>query len=172
MAMKGTDDARQVSSLGHIHLFDQDGLPWSSQVHWGILLFWVAVFLFALAPLVGIYLGIWLISKGKSALSLILYLALAGISVLAFFAPFPTHGALSAVEIVLEMSDLVLWLVGAFALRRDVIRYYSGREGIPFSLNPALTAFFGPWYVGGLLRADFPLDGSGQVGAGVLKLIV
>jgi len=170
--MKRTDDVRQVSSLGRIRLFDQDGLPWTSRVHWGILLFWVAVFLFLLAPLVGIYLGIWLFSKGKSALTLILYLALAVISVTASFTPFPTHGALSAIEIVLDGSILVLWLVGAFALRRDVMRYYSGREGIPFSLNPALTAFFGPWYVGGHLRADFPLDGSGKVGAGVLKLIV
>lgn len=170
--MKRTDDVRQVSSLGHVRLFDQDGLPWTSRVHWGILLFWVAVFLFVLAPLVGIYLGIWLFSKGKSALSLILYLALGVISVLAFFAPFPGNGALSALEIVLDVSILVLWLAGAFALRHDVMRYYSDREGIPFLLNPALTAFFGPWYVGGFLRADFPLDGSGKVGAGVLKLIV
>ena len=94
------------------------------------------------------------------------------ISVTACFAPFPTHGALSAIEIFLDGSILVLWLVGAFSLRRDVMRYYSGREGIPFSLNPALTAFFGPWFVGGHLRADFTLDGSGKVGAGVLKLIV
>ena len=170
--MMRTDDVRLVSRLGRIRLFDQDGLPWTSRLHWGILLFWVAAILFVFAPLVGIYLSIWLTSKGRSALSLILYLVLAVISIPAFFAPFPTHGALSTVETVLDVSFLILWLVSAFALRRDVMCYYSSREGIPFSLNPALTALFGPWYVGGHLRADFPLDHSGKVGAGVMKLIV
>lgn len=170
--MKRANDVRQVSSSGRIRLFDQDGLPWTSRLHWGILLFWVAAFLLLLAPLVGIYLGIWLLSKGKSALTLILYLALAVISASASFGPFPTNGALSAIEIVLDGSILVLWLIGALVLRRNVMRYYSDREGIPFSLNPALTVLFGPWYVGGNLRPDFPLDGSRKVGEGVLRLIV
>lgn len=65
----------------------------------------------------------------------------------------------------------MLWLVAAFTLRRDIIRYYSLREGIPFALNPVLTALFGPWYVSGHLRADFPLDDSGNVGKGNMKLI-
>jgi hypothetical protein len=98
-------------------------------------------------------------------------LALAVVSVPVFFVPFPLHGALSTVATVLDVLILILWLAAASVLRRDVMRYYSGREGIPFPLNPALTAFFGPWYVGGHLRADFPLDESGNVGAGVLKLI-
>jgi hypothetical protein len=96
--------------------------------------------------------------------------ALTVISVLAFFSPFPTPD--STLEIVLGLSFLILWLLGAFALRRDVMRYYSSREGIPFPLNPALTALFGPWYVGGHLRADFSLGDSAKIGTGVLKLIV
>jgi len=168
--MKRINHVRQVGSSGHIRLFDQDGLPWTSRVPWGVLLFWVAAILFVFAPLVGIYSGIWLISKGKSARSLILYMALAIVSVLAFLVPFPTHG--TTAETVMDLSILILWLVGAFALRRDVMRYYSGREGSPFPLNPVLTAFFGPWYVGCHLRADFPSDDSGQGGTGVLKLIV
>jgi hypothetical protein len=167
--MKRVDDVRQVNSSGGIRLFDQDGLPWTSRLHWGVLLFWVGAILLVVAPLAGIYLGIWLISKGRSSQSLVLYLALAVISVLAFFAPIPAHG--STHEIVLDLSLLILWLLGAFALRRDVMRYYSSREGIPFRLNPALTALFGPWYVSGHLRADFPLDDSAKVGTGVLKLL-
>ena len=46
--------------------------------------FLVAAVLFIFAPIVGIYLGLWLISKGRSALSLSLYLAMAFISVPAF----------------------------------------------------------------------------------------
>ena len=77
----------------------------------------------------------------------------------------------NTVETILGVSSLILWLVGAFALRRDVKLYYSGREGVPFPLNPVLTACFGPWYIGGRLRADFPLDDSGRVGAGVMKVV-
>lgn len=170
--MKRTNDARHASSSGRIHLFDQDGLPWTSRVRWGILLFCVSSVVILLAPLVGIYLGIWLLSKGKSALTLILYLALTSIFITASFVPFPPHGALAVVEFVLDLSLPVVWLVGAFVLRSDVMRYYVGREGIPFPLNPVLTAIFGTWYVGGNLRADFPLDASGKVGTGVLKLLV
>jgi hypothetical protein len=167
-----TDDVRRVSNSGGIRLFDQDGLPWTSRVPWGILLFWIAVFLLLLAPLVGIYLGIWLISKGKSALTFAIYLALAAISIGALFAPLPSHGAAPNIEAIVDGLMLILWLLGAFVLRRNVMRYYAGREGIPFRLNPVFTAILGPWYVGGHLRADFPLDGSGKVGAGVLKLVV
>ena len=72
--MKRVDDIRQLNSSGRIRLFDEDGLPWTSRLHWGVLLFWVAAILFVVAPLVGIYLGIWLISKGRSAQSFFLYL--------------------------------------------------------------------------------------------------
>jgi O-antigen/teichoic acid export membrane protein len=168
--MKRIDDVREVNRSILGHLFDQDGLPWTSRLQWGVLLFWVAALLFVFAPLIGIYLGLWLISKRRSALALILYLVLAVMSVPALFAPFPTYSW--AIETFLGLSFLALWLVGVFVLRREVMRYYSDREGIPFPLNPVLTAIFGPWYVGGHLRADFPLDDSGKVGTGVMRLIV
>jgi hypothetical protein len=172
--MKKINEVRQTGSADRIRLFDQDGLPWTSRMRWGVLLFWVGGILIIFAPLVGIYLGLWLISKGKSSLSLILYLTLAAVFVLALFVPLPEHGSTAETVIgTIELASLlILWLVGAFALRREVTRYYSGREGNPFPLNPVLTAFFGPWYVSGRLRADFPLDESGNIGAGVLRLIV
>ena len=165
-------DLRQTERPSSIRLFDQDGLPWTSRVRWGMLLVWVAIIWFVLAPLVGIYLGIWLISKRRSALSLVLYVALTVVIVATFFLPVPTHGLLSMIELALEASASALWLAGAFTLRHQVMRYYSGREGVPFPLNPVLTAFFGPWYVSGHLRADFPLNESGKAGVGVMRLIV
>jgi hypothetical protein len=168
--MNRTDDARQASRLGRGRLFDQDGLPWTSRLHWGLLLFWVAGVLIIFAPIIGIYLGTWLISKGRSTLSLILYLATTLVFIPAFFTPLPAQGTTG--DTVLVVSFFVLWLVGAFVSRREVMLYYSDPEGASFALNPVLTAFFGPWYVGGKLRADFPLDGTGKPGAGLLKLIV
>lgn len=160
--MKRIEAISQVSRSGCVRLFDQDGLPWTSRIRWGILLFSFAVIFLVLAPLVGLSLGIWLISNGRTALSLTLYLALVVASLPAFFGPFPKHDSIA--ETILIVAILSLWLVSAFALRLDVMRYYSGREGVPFPLNPALTALFGPWYVGGHLRPDFPLDNAGMVG--------
>ena len=153
-----------------VRLFDEDGLPWTSRVRWGMLLFWLAILWFVFAPIVGIYLGIWLISKGKSALSLVLYVVLTSVWVAVFLLPGGTHRIPSSVELALEVSSSVLWLVGAYALRLQVMRYYSDQEGIPFPLSPVLTALFGPWYVSGHLRATFPLDGTGRAGTGILKL--
>jgi len=168
--MKRTYDSHQARRSGHGRLFDRDGLPWTSRLPWGTLLFWVAGVLIVFAPFVGIYLGIWLISKGKSALSLILWLATASIFVPAFFTSAPAQGTMS--DTALIVAFLLLWLISAFTIRREVMLYYSDREGAPLDLNPVLTAFFGPWYVGGNLRAEFPLDPTGKTGEGVLKLIV
>ncbi|AFL89221.1 hypothetical protein Terro_2989 [Terriglobus roseus DSM 18391] len=170
--MKRINGAQRGNSYNHIRFFDQDGLPWTSRLRWGIILFWVASIFAFLAPLVGIYLSVWLLSKGRSALSLILYLALSVVCVPVFLASFPSRGVMSSVEIAFDVSLMVLWLASAFSLRHEVILYYSGREGIPFPLNPILTALLGPWYVGGHLRPDFPFDDSGKVGEGILKLTV
>jgi hypothetical protein len=166
--------AEEVRSDGRSHtngLFDRDGLPWTSKIQWGLLLFWLGAIFIAFAPLVGIYLGLWLRSRQRSKVSLLLYAALSLVFASAFVFPFPANGPLSMFELVLDMSVVVLWLLSAFTLRRDVRRYYSDREGAPLSLNPALTALFGPWYIGGHLRANFPLDSLGKTGSGVLKLV-
>lgn len=86
-----------------------------------------------------------------------------------FLVPFPSRGIFSALGVVLEALIVLLWFAGAFALRNEVARYHSNREALPFRLNPALTALFGPWYIGGHLRADFPLDEMGNAGSGVSK---
>jgi hypothetical protein len=97
-------------------------------------------------------------------------LAISLILISAFFTPLPAQGMTG--DTVLIVSFLLLWLVGAFVIRREVMLYYSAPEGVSFALNPVLTTFFGPWHVGGNLRADFPLDRIGKTGAGLLKLIV
>jgi hypothetical protein len=169
-----TQNQAHMELWGHAWLFDQDGLPWSSRLRWGLLFLWVPVIFFPLTPLVGIYLGVWLISKGKSALVLMLYSAFTIVSVWAFVLPFPTQAtvAVSPIEIALEGSSTILWIISAFTLRHQVMDYYSKREGVTFYLNPLLSGIFGPWYVSGRLRADFPVDGTGKAGEGVLKIVL
>ena len=145
--------------------FDENGLPWSSRLRWGMLLVWVAIFFFGLAPFVGIYIGVWLRTKRQPALVLVLYLVLTGLLLAGLLLPS------APLDVAFTMAACVLWFAGALVLRREVMRYYKTREGIPFRLNPVLAVVFGPWYIGGHLRADFPLDVTGKAGPGVLKLV-
>lgn len=152
-------------------LFDEDGLPWTSRIQWGLLLVWVGAIFIVFAPMVGLYLGIWLISKRRSSLPLVLYSALLVLFAALIAIPFPAHGPLSGAGTFLDALVVVLWLMSGFMLRRAVMAYYSDREGTPLPLSPLFTALFGPWYISGHLRANFPLNGGGRTGSGVLKLV-
>jgi len=151
-------------------LFDEDGLPWVSRMEWGWLLGWISAILFILGPLVGMYIGLWLKTKRLSSLVLFMYSALTILWFGLLFFPFPEHDNFFSLD-ALVVITFALWLAAAFMLRSEVMKYYSTREGIAFKLNPALTAIFSAWYVSGQLRADFPLNKSGNVGAGILKLV-
>ncbi len=112
-------------------LFDSDGLPWSSRLSWGWLLMWVAIIWFVFAPIVGLYLGLWLRTKGRSALVFNMYLMMSGLCLTVLLVPFPARGTFSAVGVILEGLIFLLWFAGAFTLRYEVVRYYSTREGLP-----------------------------------------
>ncbi len=150
-------------------LFDSDGLPWVSRLGWGWLFLLSLLSGFSLAVGLGIYLGVWTKGKGQSLSSLYIYLALA-ILYAASVAAYLAHLTSKANSI--DLIAAVLWFAGAFTLRRQVIRYYSTREGTPFRINPILTGLFSVWYICGSLRADYPLNQSGKVPEGVLKLAI
>ena len=96
---------------------------------------------------------------------LVLYLVLTGLLLAGLLLPS------APLDTAFTMAACVLWFAVALVLRREVMRYYKTREGIPVRINPVLAAVFGPWYIGGHLRPDFPLDGTGKAGPGVLKLV-
>lgn len=170
--MNGLDgQARHQWKIFGLPLFDSDGLPWTSQLAWGWPLFLGSTLLILFVPLIGIYLGLWLRSKGRSRFVLTIYVALTGLFLVLFFIPLPESGPFLAFSWLVTFLTMALWLVGAFTLRYQAMRYYSSREGNQFPLNPFLTAIFASWYVGGSLRADFPLNEAGETGHGILKLI-
>ncbi len=160
---------RRPEERSQITLFDSDGLPWSSRLAWGWLLLFFSIIGFVLAPVIGMYLGLWLRTKGRPAQVFIMYLAISGLFI---FLVSSSEGSLTAlIAGMLALCLLLLWIVAAFTLRCQTMEYYSSREATSFRLNPVMTALFGPWYVGGHLRADFPLNNAGKTGSGVLKLV-
>jgi hypothetical protein len=72
---------------------------------------------------------------------------------------------------LVSSSALILWIIAGFVLRYQVSHYYSRREGEPFRIDPLRTFVFSVWYIGGCLRADFPLDEEGEPSKGILKLV-
>ena len=68
------EQTRTPKNPSRLTLFDSDGLPWSSRLEWGWLLALVAIIWFALGPVIGMYLGLWLRTKSRSALVFNMYL--------------------------------------------------------------------------------------------------
>ena len=119
-------------------LFDSYGLPWTSRLSW-YWLYLLTVFTgFGFALLLGIYLGLWLRSKGKGISVLLVSLALTVLCVSLFFLPDQPHHA----ESIFFNTALILWFAAAYLSRQQVISYYSEREGSPFKINPILAGFF------------------------------
>jgi hypothetical protein len=162
----------QENSIGpqtsRYRLFDSYGLPWTSRLSW-YWLYTLTIFTgFVFAFLLGIYLGLWLKSKGKGISVLLLSLVMAALFILLFFLPYQAHHA----EDFAFNLILILWFAAAYLSRQKVISYYSEREGSPFKINPVLAGILSVWYVSGCLRADFPLDESGKTSTGTLKLTI
>jgi hypothetical protein len=161
-------DSSSAAAAFRLRLFDAYGLPWTSSLEWYWLYLLTALTGLGFAFALGIYLGLWLISKGRGTGALTLYLATTVVVVALCF--IPAHAGTA--EYVGAAVAVILWFTAAYVLRRDVIRYYTSREGTPFRINPALAALFPVWYINGRLRADFPLDASGKAAGGTLKLSI
>jgi hypothetical protein len=135
-----------------IRLFDPDGLPWTSRLSLG----WIIVLFCAtggvLAVPMGVYLGLWLKAKGRSGLVLAAYTTLFACSL----ATLVLSESLSAWTDGVSTLMVVCWFLGAFLARREIMRYYAGREGSALDLSPVLTALFGVWYLNYRLRPLFP----------------
>ena len=133
------------------HLFDPDGLPWTSRLSLG----WVIVLFCAtgglLAVPMGVYLGLWLKAKGRSWFVFVAYTLFACSCVTLLLTNLPT-----AWKDAVGTLMAVCWFLGAFLARREIMRYYAGREGSALNLSLLLTALFGVWYLNYRLRPAFP----------------
>jgi hypothetical protein len=142
------------SFLMRTHLFDGYEVPWTSRWSLGWTYFVFVTFGVPLGPLLGLYLGLWLVAKHRSAASLLVYLVAVGCIVAALIPGVP-HDVISARE--LEWAALALWFVGAFTLRHQVKNLYWEVDRTCLNLGYVFTALFGPWYVNYQLRPMWPV---------------
>jgi hypothetical protein len=140
---------RQPSSA----LFDSDGLPWTAHLSLGWIIFLIFMTGGLLAVPIGIYLGLWLKTKGHSALVLAIY-SLVACSVVILF--LPENQIPSALTDGVSLFAIGLWFVGAFVTRHQVQRHYAECEGSEFHLSLLLTALLSIWYINYRIRPEFP----------------
>lgn len=130
--------------------FDSDRLPWSRHLS----LWWICLLVCAsgnlLALPLGIYLGLWLRERHRSAVALVIFAAI-GCCVLALCLEEP--GRLADFTI---SAMVALWFLGAFLLRHEVMAVYQEAEGRKFDLSIPYTALFSVWYINYRLRPEWP----------------
>jgi hypothetical protein len=125
-------------------LEDDYGRPWTASASLGWLTMLAVLTCGIAAPLLGIYLSLWMRRKGSSILPLI-----------CFSLPFACFVAFPLVTILprsYELVDLfgfggVMWIAGAFSLRREIKRYYREREGWEIEIGPFFTFVFSVLYI-------------------------
>jgi hypothetical protein len=124
-------------------LEDDYGRPWTASANLGWLTLLAVLTCGIAAPLLGIYLSLWIRRKGGS------------IWPLAFFClPFAsfTITFVSVLPASFRLADLLgffplMWIAGAFSLRYEIKRYYREREGWNIEIGPFFTFFFSVVYI-------------------------
>jgi hypothetical protein len=124
-------------------LEDDYGRPWTASASLGWLTLIAVLTCGIAAPLLGIYLSLWIRRKGGSIWPLVF-----------FSLPFASFaiGFVSVLPASFRLTDLIgfgpmMWIAGAFSLRYEIKRYYKQREGWDIEIGPFFTFFFSVLYI-------------------------
>jgi hypothetical protein len=143
----------------HIPLFDSDDLPWTSHLSLGWIIFITCITGFLLVIPMGVYLGFWLKTKGRSVSVLVVYTLVACFCAILFL---PDSILPAMLTDAVSLLATVLWFVGAFLAWQQVKRHYAEREGSEFHLSLLLTFLFSIWYINYRIRPEFPPRAQSQ----------
>jgi hypothetical protein len=126
-------------------LEDAYGRPWTASASLGWLTLLAVLTCGIAAPLLGIYLSLWIRRKGRSVWPLVCF----SLPFAWFVVTFPLGRiippSLSLVD--LESFIGVLWIAGAFSLRYEIRRYYREKEGWDIEIGPFFTFLFSVIYI-------------------------
>jgi hypothetical protein len=115
----------------------------------------------------GIYLALWIQSKGRSALPLLGFLSVVFATVL--------DKILGHFSMTLPFSDIAgilvvfVWIGSTYALRHEIKRYYKEAEGWEIEIGPVFTFLFSVVYINYCLNRAM-LDYSSNKGTTSLNL--
>ena len=130
-------------------LEDKDGRPWTASAPLGWIVLITALSFGAGALILGLYLSLWIWSKGRSGLPLYGYLLLAGSMLLGEALDHLGLGARSFDQLSTLASILVLiiWIASTYYLRNQIQRYYREKEGWEIEIGPFFTLLFSTIYI-------------------------
>ena len=126
-------------------LEDEYGRPWTASANLGWLTLIAVLTGGIAAPLLGIYLSLWIRRKGRSVWPLVCF----ALPFAWFMVTFPLGKLVPHSFLLRDLTDSVglLWIVGAFALRLEIKRYYRQKEGWDIEIGPVFTFFFSVLYI-------------------------
>jgi len=148
------DEAGRPALLIRARVVDSYGVPWSARLSLGGTIV-VALLTWPIAgPLLGLYLGIWLVAKRRAPWTLLAFLALLA-SLFAWYIPGVPHELTTVLACCAAAP--ALWFIGAFTLRHQVMKLYREVDRTDLTLSYLFTALFGVWYVNYQLRPMWPV---------------
>ena len=127
------------------NLEDDYGRPWTASASLGWLTLLAVLTCGVAAPLLGIYLALWVRRKGRSILPLICF----SLPFACFVVTYPFGNILPRSYELIDLSTFggVMWIAGAFSLRREITRYYREKEGWNIEIRPFFTFVFSVLYI-------------------------
>ena len=128
-----------------LSLEDEDGRPWTASTSLGWIVLIIVLTSGIAAMALGLYLSLWIRSKGRSALPLYGFVTIAFIC---SACAMPLKHLMSTViaEQLATVASLV-WIASTFALRHQIKRYYKESEGWDVEKGPFFTFFFSVIYI-------------------------
>ena len=126
-------------------LEDDYGRPWTATVSLGWLTLMAVLTCGIAAPILGIYLSLWIRRKGRSVWPLVYF----SLPFACFMGSYPLGKLLPHSFLLGNLDDFVglFWVAGAFALRHEIQRYYKEHEGWNIEIRPFFTLIFSVLYI-------------------------
>jgi hypothetical protein len=126
-------------------LEDDYGRPWTASASLGWLTLAAVLTCGLAAPLLGIYLSLWIRRKSRSVWPLVFF----SVPFAWFMVTFPFGKLLPSSFLLRDLASFVglLWIAGAFSLRHEIRQYYREKEGWEIEIRPFFTFFFSVLYI-------------------------
>jgi MFS family permease len=124
-------------------LEDDYGRPWTASANLAWLTVVAVLTCGIAAPILGIYLSLWIRRKGGSIWALVFFALPFASFAIGFVSPLPVSFLLTDLIGFIPM----MWIAGAFFLRYEIRRYYREKEGWDIEIGPFFTFFFSVLYI-------------------------